>query len=247
MLCDLDNSISLKYCKIQKEYRCLEDKCSMSEFISLPRYKKHLADKHFVETEMGRNNAEQMPHITRVIPENQRGGKFKCDRCLKRFYYKKDLQTHGKRCNVNLAVSPSNFNGAHHTAELQPIDLSQMNFNMKVSDENSEAPEIRIISSKHELSSSEPYSRPQANETTPTLKELTPAHVPCNPFSVSLMLPPSNCTSSTIIPNPNCFVEVREFDSDKNGWYYFILSTLIFLQFFYSKRPSSVTRTWSDP
>ena len=58
-LCDLNESISLKYCKNQKEYRCLEDKCSMPEFISLPRFKKHLADKHFVETEMGRNNSEQ--------------------------------------------------------------------------------------------------------------------------------------------------------------------------------------------
>ena len=216
-LCDLDESISLKYCKNQKEYRCLEDKCSMSAFISLPRYKKHLADKHFVETEMGRNNAEQKPHITRLIPENERGGKFKCDRCLKRFHYKKDLQTHGKKCNVNLADSPSNSNEAHHTVELQPIDLSQM----KVSDENSAAPEIRIISSKHELSSSEPYSCPQAIEDTPTPIKLTP----CNTFSASLMSPPSNSTSSTIIPTPSSSAEVREFDSDKNGWYLLRLLT----------------------
>ena len=75
--------------------------------------------------------------------------------------------------------------------------------------------EIRIISSKHELSSSELCSRSQANETTPILRELTPAHVL---FSVSLMLLPSNCTPSTIIPTTSTTgsssAEVRELDSD---------------------------------
>ena len=230
-LWDLNDSISLKYCKNQKEYRCLEDKCSMPEFISLPRFKKHLADKHFVETEMGRNNSEQKPHITRVIPENERGGKFKCDRCLKRFHYKKDLQAHGKRCTVNLADlsksktnSPSDPSEAplsldqqhQNTGELQPIDLSQMNTMKKVRGESLEASEIRIISSKNELSSSESYSRPQANEVIPTVRQVTPAHDPYNPFSVS--------TFSTIVPYPCSSGEVRTFDSDKNGWYLFINS-----------------------
>ena len=93
-LCDLDEKISLKYCKNQKEYRCLEDGCAMSEYISLPRFKKHLADKHFVDTEMGRNNVVQKPHITRVIPEDERGGKFKCDKFTQKFHYEKDLDVH---------------------------------------------------------------------------------------------------------------------------------------------------------